>query len=254
MIDLTGKTALITGAASEAGIGFACAKVLAAQGAKLFITDLNHDAITARADELKAEGYEVHAAVQDVTVEADWDATIKAMVSAYGQVDIVVNNAGIAVLKMMSDMTLPDWNHQINVNMTSVYLGCKAAMDQMRVQGHGGSIINLSSVAGLVGVQGTSAYSASKGGVRLMSKSIALEGAAENIRCNSVHPGMIFTDMQKVAMADNREQFDLITAAIPMGRMGEAVDIANTIAFLASDAAKYITGAEFVVDGGMIAQ
>ena len=151
-------------------------------------------------------------------------------------------------------MTRADWDKQLRVNLDSVYLGTKAGVDQMRRQGGGGSIINMSSVAGLVGVEGTAAYAASKGGVRLFSKTVALETAMDDIRVNTVHPGMIWTDMQKVAIADNKEVFDQINAAVPMGRMGEPEDIGAMVAFLASDDAKYITGAEFVVDGGMVAR
>lgn len=254
MIDLNGKVALVTGAASAGGLGFAAARKMAEQGASLFLTDLDGATIEARAAELRAEGFAAQAMAQDVTDEGQWSAVIDAILATYGHLDIVVNNAGIAVLRAMSDMTKADWDKQLKVNLDSVYLGTKAAVDQMRRQGKGGSIINMSSVAGLVGVAGTAAYAASKGGVRMMSKSVALETARENIRVNTVHPGMIWTDMQKVAIADNKEVFDQIVAAVPMGRMGEPEDIGAMVAFLASDDAKYITGAEFVVDGAMIAQ
>ena len=254
MIDLRGKTALVTGAASAGGLGFAAARLMARQGASLFLTDLDADAVAARAEDLRREGHQANAMAQDVTDEAGWAAVIEAVVGAYGRLDILVNNAGIAVLRPMSAMTKADWDRQISVNLDSVYLGTKAGVDQMRKQGSGGSIVNMSSVAGLVGVEGTAAYAASKGGVRLFSKSVALETAKENIRVNTVHPGMIWTDMQKVAIADNKEVFDQITAAVPMGRMGEPEDIGAMVAFLASDDAKYITGAEFTVDGGMVAQ
>ncbi|WP_380876511.1 3-alpha-hydroxysteroid dehydrogenase [Sphingomonas sp. DBB INV C78] len=254
MIDLKGKVALVTGAASAEGLGFAAALKMAGQGARLFLTDLNAEGVEARAADLRAAGHEAQAMGQDVTDEAAWAATIDAVVSAFGRIDILVNNAGIAVLKMMSEMTKADWDRQLRVNLDSVYLGCKAGLDQMRKQGGGGSIVNLSSIAGLVGVPGTAAYAASKGGVRLMTKAIALEAAREGIRVNSVHPGSIWTDMQKVAIADNKEQFDIIENAIPMGHLGQPEDIGAMVAFLASDDAKYITGAEFTVDGGMTAQ
>lgn len=254
MIDLSGKVALVTGAASAGGLGFAAASIMAAQGASLFLTDLDGEAVEARAAELRAAGHEAEAMAQDVTSEAQWAAVRDALLARFGRLDIMVNNAGIAVLRHMNEMTAADWHRQISVNLDSVFFGTKMAVDQMRAQGQGGSIINLSSVAGLVGVAGTGAYAASKGGVRLFSKSVALETAAENIRINTIHPGMIWTDMQKVAIADNKEVFDQIVAAVPMRRMGEPRDIGNMVAFLASDAAGYITGAEFVVDGGMVAQ
>lgn len=253
-MSLTGKTALVTGAASSSGLGFATARMLARRGAAVMLTDIDEAAVSVRAEELRSEGLAAQALGQDVTVEAAWDHTIAATVAAFKTLDIVVNNAGIAVLKWMPELGLDDWRRQIDVNMTSVYLGCRAALAQFRRQGTGGAIVNLSSVAGLVGIPGTAAYAASKGGVRLMTKSIAMECAREKIRVNSVHPGVIWTDMQKVAIRDNAEQYELINNAIPMGHMGEPDDIAAMIAFLASDDAKYITGAEFVVDGGMTAQ
>jgi NAD(P)-dependent dehydrogenase (short-subunit alcohol dehydrogenase family) len=254
MIDLTGKVALITGAASAGGLGFAAARKMAGQGAHVFITDIDGDGVAARAADLKAQGFKATAMRHDVTDEGAWEQVMAALDRAYGRLDILVNNAGIAVLKMMREMTKADWDHQINVNLNSVYLGCKAGLDRLSAQGEGGSVINLSSVAGLVGVQGTGAYAASKAGVRLLTKTLALEYAREGIRVNSVHPGMIWTDMQKVAIADNKEQFDIIVEGIPMGKMGEPDDIAAMIAFLASDDAKYVTGAELVVDGGMTVQ
>lgn len=254
MIDLSGKVALVTGAASTGGLGFAAARIMARQGASLFLTDLDGDEAEARAAELRDAGYQAQGARQDVTDEAGWNDVIAAVVAAFGKLDIMVNNAGIAVLRAMSDMTKADWDKQITVNLDSVYLGTKAAVDQMRRQGAGGSIINMSSVAGLVGVPGTAAYAASKAGVRMFSKTVALETARENIRVNTVHPGMIWTDMQKVAIADNKDVFDQIVEAIPMGRMGEPDDIGAMVAFLASDDARYVTGAELVVDGGMVAQ
>lgn len=254
MIDLNGKVALVTGAASVGGLGFAAARIMARQGASVFLTDLDGAAVESRAAELRQTGFAAQAMQHDVTDEAAWDKVMAALIDAFGKVDIVVNNAGIAVLRAMSDMTKADWDRQLSVNLDSVYLGTKAVVDQMRRQGGGGSVINMSSIAGLVGVQGAAAYAASKGGVRLFSKTVALETARENIRVNTVHPGMIWTDMQKVAIADNKEVYDQINEAVPMGRMGEPDDIGAMVAFLASDDAKYITGAEFVVDGGMVAQ
>jgi NAD(P)-dependent dehydrogenase (short-subunit alcohol dehydrogenase family) len=254
MIDLKEKVALVTGAASAAGLGFATAQKMAGQGASLFLTDLDGRAVEERAAELRDRGFQARALQQDVTDEEAWNRVIAAILEAFGRIDIVVNNAGIAVLRSIRELTMADWRRQISINLDSVYLGTKTAVEQMRKQGDGGSIINLSSVAGLIGVPGSSAYSASKAGVHLFSKSIAIETARDNIRVNTVHPGMIWTDMQKVAMADNKDVFDQIVAAIPMGRMGEPADIGAMIAFLASDDARYITGTEFTVDGGMIAQ
>lgn len=254
MIDLSGKVALVTGAASAGGLGFAGASIMAAQGASVFLTDLDGAAVEARAGDLRAAGHKAAAMAQDVTDEAQWTAVRDAVLGAFGRIDILVNNAGIAVLRHMNEISAAEWHRQISVNLDSVFLGTRMAMEQMRAQGQGGSIINLSSVAGLIGLPGCGAYGASKGGVRLFTKSVALEVAAENIRINSIHPGMIMTDMQKVAIADNKDVYDQLVAAIPMRKLGEPRDIGNMVAFLASDEARYITGAEFVVDGGMVAQ
>ena len=190
----------------------------------------------------------------DVTSEADWDRVMAAIEAAHGGLDVLVNNAGIAVLRLIGDFTTADWLLQINVNLNSVFYGTKRAVLAMRKAGRGGSIINISSVAGQVGVPACGAYAAAKGGVRVFSKAIAVECAAENIRVNTVHPGMILTNMQDVAAEDNADNYESTLAGVPMGRMGEPDDIANMNLFLASDEAKYITGAEFVVDGGMTAQ
>ena len=184
---LEGKVALVTGAGSNPGLGHTTAHRLAEEGAKPVVTDIDVAGANACAEEIKAAGGEALAMKQDVTSEDDWERTMAAMEDAFGGVDIVVNNAGIAVLIPIEEMTLEQWNRQIEVNLTSVFLGCKAAIAAMKNRG-GGSIINLSSVAGLVGLQRCVAYGAAKGGVRLMSKSVAVEAAQYNIRCNSVHP------------------------------------------------------------------
>ncbi|HET8613651.1 MAG TPA: glucose 1-dehydrogenase [Sphingomonas sp.] len=248
---VAGKIALVTGAGSEGGLGAATAVRLAEEGATVYLTDIDEAGVEARAAEI---GDRARAMTQDVTSEEEWEKIVSAIVAAEGRIDILVNNAGIAVLRPLDQMTPAEFTRQMDVNMTSVYLGTRRVVAEMRRRERGGAIVNLSSVAGMVGIPGVSAYAASKAGVRLFSKAIAMETARENIRVNSVHPGMIWTNMQKVAIADNPEQYDIITAAIPMGRMGEPVDIANCILFLASEEARYITGAEFVVDGGMIAQ
>ncbi len=254
MFTLEGKVALVTGGASAMGLGFASARMMARAGAQVMVTDLAEEAVRERAGELHAEGLAVAAARHDVTSAEDWDAVVAATIERFGRIDVLVNNAGIAVLKAMDILEPADWQRQIDVNLTSIYLGCRAGLRQMRAQGHGGSIINFSSVAGLVGIPGAAAYAASKGGVRIMSKAIAMECAKENIRVNSIQPGVIWTEMQQVAIRDNPEQYDIINASIPMGRMGEPDDIAAMVAFLASDAAKYITAGQFTVDGGLTGQ
>lgn len=250
---MTSKTIIVTGAASAAGLGFATARMLAEEGNTVYVTDLDADAAEARAGELREAGYKATGVAQDVTDEAGWAALVKQVLAETGRIDGLVNNAGIAVLRSTTDLEKDSWDKQIAVNLTSVYLGCRAVLPAMQDQGSG-AIVNLSSVAGLIGIPNSTAYSASKGGVRLYSKALAMEVAASNIRVNSVHPGVIWTDMQKVAIEDNPDQYDIINDSIPMKHMGEPADIANMVAFLMSDRAKYITGAEFVVDGGLTAQ
>lgn len=250
---LTGKIALVTGGGSVPGLGSETARRFAQEGATVVLTDLDTAAAEAVAQGIRDAGGQATAMAHDVTDEADWDRVMAAIVAAHGGIDIVVNNAGIAILRMMDTVTTAEWLKQNDVNLNSVFHGTVRAVREMRRAGRGGSIINLSSVAGIVGVPGCAAYSASKGGVRAFSKSVALETARDQIRVNTVHPGMIMTNMQILALKDNPEQYDILNAAVPMGRMGEPLDIANMNLFLASDEARYITGAEFTVDGGLIA-
>lgn len=253
MSRMQGKVALVTGAASNPGLGYATATTLAREGAKLVVTDLDLAGAEACAAAIRQAGGEALALEQNVTDEAGWKSVLEQSVKTFGKLDVLVNNAGIAVLMPIAKMTLADWNRQIDVNLTSVFLGCKYGMEVM--QSNGGSIINLSSVAGLVGMQTCVAYGAAKGGVRIMSKSIAMEGAKDNIRCNSVHPGVIWTNMQAAATGQtDPSKVATDPSRVPLGRPGEAQDIANCILYLASDESNYVTGAEFTVDAGMTAQ
>ena len=250
---VAGKVALVTGAASRPGLGSATAERLAEEGASVILTDMDADGAEAVATDLRARGFKATAHGHDVTSEADWDRVMAATHSAHGRLDILVNNAGIAVLRMIDQLTPAEWTRQIAVNLTSVYLGTRRAVAMMRATGGGGAIVNISSVAGLIGVPACSAYAASKAGVKLFSRTIAMETAAEGIRVNAILPGMIWTNMQKVALQDNEDEYHRICAAIPMKKMGEAVDIANMALFLASDEARYVTGQDFIVDGGLTA-
>lgn len=250
------KVAIVTGGASNPSLGRATALTLARQGAKVVITDIDDEGGEDCAQIIRDEGGEAVYLHHDVVNEDEWKSVIQRTVDTFGKLDVLVNNAGIAVLKPIEDLTLDDWNKQITVNLTSVFLGCKYGVEAMRKTG-GGSIVNLSSVAGLVGLSTCIAYSASKGGVRSMSKSIAVECGADNIRCNSVHPGVIWTNMQAQArdtVADKPPENHPLNDTIPLGRMGEAQDIANVILYLSSDESNYVTGAEFTVDAGMTAK
>lgn len=249
---LEGKVAIVTGAASNPGLGYATALALAKEGAKLVVTDVDEAGAERCAESIRDASGSATAMHQDVTDEAGWKVVIAKVLELHGRLDVLVNNAGIAVLRMLEELTLADWNRQIEVNLTSVFLGCKYAMPAMRSSG-GGSIVNLSSVAGLVGMSTCVAYGAAKGGVRIMSKSIAVEGAADNIRCNSVHPGIIWTNMQAQATGLQAPQ-EVPASQVPLGRMGEPQDVANCILYLASDESNYVTGAEFTVDAGMTTQ
>ena len=249
-----GKVTIVTGAASDPGLGRTTALMLAREGARLVVTDVNLEGAESCAAAIRAAGGEALALAHDVTREDQWQSVVQTTLAHYGRLDVLVNNAGIAVLKPLAVMSLADWNRQIEVNLTSVFLGCKYGMEAMRKSG-GGSIVNLSSVAGLVGMATCVAYGASKGGVRIMSKSIAVEGAVDNIRCNSVHPGVIWTNMQAQAVGTrDAGQGAMGRDRIPLARVGQPEDIANCVLYLASDESNYVTGAEFTVDAGMTAQ
>lgn len=250
---LDGKITLVTGAGNPRGLGAATAHRFAEEGAFVYLTDLDGDGAEGVAASIRENGGQAEASPQDVTSEEGWDALIARIEAGHGRLDVLVNNAGIAVLKPLSALTAADWAKQNHVNLDSVFYGTKSAVELMRKVGKGGSIVNLSSIAGLVGVPGCGAYAAAKAGVAMFSKVVAMECAAENIRCNSVHPGMIETAMQDVARRDNPEEFKAIVAGIPMKRLGDPLDIANMNLFLASDEARYITGGQFVVDGGVTA-
>ena len=250
---LEGKIALVTGAGNARGLGAATARRFAEEGAFVYLTDLDGDGAEAVARSIRDAGGRAEAHAHDVTSEAGWDAVFAAIAAGHGRLDVLVNNAGIAVLKPLEQLTAADWELQNKVNLDSVFFGTQRAVAMMRKLGQGGSVINLSSIGGLVGVPACAAYGAAKGGVRIFSKVVAMECAAQGIRCNSVHPGMIETAMQDVARRDNPEGFKELVAGIPMRRMGTPLDIANMNLFLASDESSYITGCEFTVDGGVTA-
>ncbi|HZZ36083.1 MAG TPA: glucose 1-dehydrogenase [Caulobacteraceae bacterium] len=248
---LAGKVAVITGAAS--GIGAETARRMAAQGARLVLTDLNAEAGEALARSLGADAIFL---AQDITDEARWLEVVQAAVDRFGRIDVLVNSAGVAGGSPLMEMTLEEWRRVMSVNADGVFLGMRACAPVMAEKG-GGSIVNLSSILGKVGQGGAAHYCASKGAVLLLTKAAALEWAPVGIRVNSVHPGYIETPMVAGALHDaenGNELRDLIISRHALGRMGIAREIADGIVFLASDEASFMTGAELVIDGGYLAQ
>jgi 3(or 17)beta-hydroxysteroid dehydrogenase len=246
------KVALVTGGAS--GIGFATAKLFAEEGAKVVLTDRDAAALKTAVTQL---GPRASSRLLDVTHEDEWISVTDAVARDFGRIDILVNNAGVVLFKNFEATTLDEWRDLMAVNLDGTFLGCKHAVRVMKDRG-GGSIVNMSSVAGLIGHGSLAAYCASKGGVRLLTKAVALHCAHKgyNIRCNSVHPSFAETPMlhAMIAAARNPEKLAAgFAAAAPLGRLAQPIEIARTILFLASDESAFTTGAEFVVDGGLTA-
>ena len=250
MMRLEGKVALITGGAR--GQGAAEARLFAREGAKVVIADvLDPDgmAVAAEINELGGDATYVHL---DVSSEDDWQQAVAEAVAAYGKLDVLVNNAAIWRGGHILETTGEQWDSVLDVNAKGVFLGTRQAIPEMRNAG-GGSIINISSVAGLVGSRTSSAYSASKGAVRLFTKSTAVQHGAENIRANSIHPGPIDTAMGDQVWPDAGTREEAIGRTV-LKRIGTPEDIANGALFLASDESSFMTGSELVIDGGSTAQ
>ena len=248
------KVALVTGGGS--GLGEATCLRLAEEGALVVVSDINEASAKAVADAIGGEAWSAH---QDVTDEARWRELVDEIVERHGRLDILVNNAGIALVGNVEESSLEDWRKTQSINLDAVFLGTREAIRAMK--SGSGSIINISSIEGIIGEPVVPAYNASKGGVRTFTKSAALHCAAEGyaIRVNSVHPGFIGTAMVSGAVATMSEEDgnafqERIVGNIPMGRMGEPRDNANGVLYLASDESSYVTGSELVIDGGYIAQ
>lgn len=251
-----GKTALVTGAGL--GLGRATALLLAREGARVVATDIKERDGNSVVDEIIADGGEAMFLRQDVSNEAAWAATVAATVDRFGKLDVLVNNAGIVLGADTESTTLQQWRALMSINLDGVFLGTKAAITAMKQSG-GGSIVNLSSIAGIIGIAGAAAYCSSKGGVRNFTKAVALEcaRAGNRIRVNSIHPGYIWTPMVENFLAlapDPVAARAAAAAAHPVGHMGEPDDVAYGVLYLASDESKFVTGAELVIDGGYTAQ
>lgn len=251
------KVCLITGGAR--GLGLAAAEALLAEGAKVMFTDLNREQGEREAARL---GGNAQFMVQDVTRRADWEPVLDALIARWGRIDVLVNNAGVAAIADVEHVSTDDWQRTLDINLNGVFFGTQAAIARMKTQ-RAGSIVNIASIEGLLGEAGLPAYNASKGGVRLFSRSSAIHCARSGygIRVNSVCPGFAETQMVSGALAalaalapEAAQQFAAITLQrIPMGRFAKPAEIAAAVLFLASDESSYVTGSDLVVDGGMTA-
>lgn len=245
---LNGKVAVITGGAS--GIGEATSKLFAKEGAKVVIADYS-DAGQSLADEMTAQGYSAMFIKVDVSKEDEIERMVAKTVSAYGKLDILFANAGIGDIAPAHELTLDQWQRMIDINLTGVFLSNKHAIKQMLSQKTGGSIINNASILGHVGQPNITSYTAAKGGVVNMTRSLGVTYAKEGIRVNAVCPGYIKTPLLS---SSPQEMLDHLQSLHPIGRLGEAEEIAKAVLFLASDDASFVVGANLLVDGGYTAQ
>ena len=245
---LEGKVALISGGAR--GMGAEEALLFAREGARVVIGDVLEEGRDIAA---QIGGGQAIFVRLDVTKESDWQRAVSMAEEVYKRLDILVNNAGVSATGGIEDTTVEEWDRVMEVNAKGVFLGTKHAIPAMQRSG-GGSIINISSQLGIVAMNESSPqYIASKGAVRLLTKSTALQYAADGIRCNSVHPGPIVTPMTEGRRSDEAVR-ELMESRIPLGRYGEAIDVAYGVLYLASDEASFMTGSELVIDGGWVAQ
>ncbi|WP_195571337.1 SDR family NAD(P)-dependent oxidoreductase [Paenibacillus sp. 1001270B_150601_E10] len=250
MARLEGKVAIITGAAS--GMGKVDALLFAKEGAKVVLTDIQIEKVNEVVAEIKNNGGEAIGFRHDVSSQEDWTSMVDETMKQYGKIDILVNNAGISSEVPFMESSLELWEKIMSINITSVFLGQQAVIPHM-INNGGGSIINISSIAGLTGGSGAGAYTASKGAVRMLTKATAVDFAKHNIRANSVHPGFIKTPMSEKLM-ENPDMKQWFLSQTPLPRLGLAEDIASGVLFLASDESSYITGVELPIDGGYFAK
>jgi cyclopentanol dehydrogenase len=234
------------------GFGGAAARMFAREGAKVVLTDIKVEMGEATAAQIRENGGDVAFMEHDVTDEQRWQEVVAETVARYGKLDVLVNNAGIFPMARVEDTSGESWDQVMGINAKGVFLGTKHAIPEMRKAG-GGSIVNISSVAGLIGSSHSASYNASKGAVRLLTKSTAIQYGSEGIRANSVHPGLIETEMSAAMRADEpllRRRL----ASTPMRRAGQPEEVAYGVLYLASDESSFVTGSELVIDGGTTAQ
>jgi len=255
---LENKVAMVTGGAS--GIGSATAELFAGEGARTIIADVNETAGSELAASLRESGMDAAFVPLNVTSEASWTVALDEVLRLYGKLNVLVNNAGISLAKDVEDTTLDDWNRVMDVNSTGTFLGTKFGIHYIKQNGEPGSIINRSSIDGQIGESGLFAYCASKGAVTVLTKAAALSCGEKGykIRVNSVHPGYVHTplvDEEARGYGLTTEKYlESLNAKHPIGFIGQPIDVANVDLFLASDESRWITGSEFVVDGGFTAQ
>ena len=249
---LSHKVAIVTGAAG--GMGKSIARLFAEEGASVLATDIQFEKLDAWVQDARKAGLTISALRHEVSSETDWQQVVSKAIQSYGRLDILINNAGVyQPMETTEATTLDRWNRLLAINLTSAFLGAKTALPHLKKSGKA-SIVNISSIAGMVGGNGAP-YSASKAGMRLLTKDQAVEFAPFHIRVNSIHPGGVKTPMTENLMpADPAALEAMMTAMCPMARMGEAIEIAYGALFLASDESSYVTGAELVIDGGLTAR
>jgi NAD(P)-dependent dehydrogenase (short-subunit alcohol dehydrogenase family) len=244
---LAGKVAVITGAGN--GMGAAEAKLFAREGAKVVATDINETALHEVVNEIKQSGGEVLSFKHNVASEEEWKSIIEETVKQFGKVDVLVNNAGVSSTMTIANLEMDKWNQVMDINLNGCMLGMKYAIPEMKKNGSG-SVINISSIGGLVGMAGSSAYTAAKGALRSISKAAAVEYAKDCVRVNSVHPGIIVTPMTAGTFGEAEPYYKTFTQ---LPYFGNPEDVAYGVLFLASDESRFMTGAELVIDGGWTA-